>query len=279
MKLRKVASLTALLTFVMLTVTGIILYVVPQGRVAYWSEWRLWGLTKEDWAAMHILVSLLFLVVGIIHVVLNWGPIVFYLKDRAKQRLRVFTPEFTLSLALTLLFALGAVYKLPPMRWVMDLNTFAKDQGAKAYGEPPYGHAEQSSLKTFAERTNMDLTRALGLLKAAGIRFEGPEQKLQDIAKANGMNPQQVYLAMKAAEKPKPAPTGILPEEAATGLGRKTLAGLCQEYGLEVAFIQQGLAARKISAEPDQTIKRIAEDAALGPHDLYGVIREISLGK
>jgi hypothetical protein len=40
MKLRKITSLTALLSFVLMLVTSIILYIVPQGRVAYWADWR-----------------------------------------------------------------------------------------------------------------------------------------------------------------------------------------------------------------------------------------------
>mgnify|MGYP000181594178 CR=1 FL=1 len=40
MKIRKIASLTALLSFVVVIVTSIVLYIVPQGRIAYWADWR-----------------------------------------------------------------------------------------------------------------------------------------------------------------------------------------------------------------------------------------------
>jgi hypothetical protein len=36
--------------FVLLTVPGIVLYIVPQGRVACWIHWSLLGLKKEQWA-------------------------------------------------------------------------------------------------------------------------------------------------------------------------------------------------------------------------------------
>lgn len=35
MSLRKITSLTAMLAFVVMLLTSIILYIVPQGRVAY----------------------------------------------------------------------------------------------------------------------------------------------------------------------------------------------------------------------------------------------------
>lgn len=61
MSMRKITSLTATLSFVLTVVTSIILYIVPHGRVAYWSDWRMWGLNKTQWGDIHINMGLLFL--------------------------------------------------------------------------------------------------------------------------------------------------------------------------------------------------------------------------
>jgi len=270
--LRKITSLTALLSFAVLVTSGVVLFLTPQGRVAYWSEWHLWGLTKEAWGSMHILLSLLFLVAGIVHIVLNWRPIVLYLRDR-KERMRVVTPEFAASAVLTILFTVGPLLGWPPFRWVMDLNTYAKDQGSRTYGEPPYGHAEQSSLQAFAQKTGMDLEKAQTLLKARGIAFEGPQQRLQDIAKQNHLTPQQVYVAMMDAQIIQAA-KGRLPEEVAPGFGRKTLEDLCKEYGLELAKVRTILEGRKMKVKTDQPLRALAESNGTGPHELYAVIRD-----
>lgn len=272
MKLRKITSLTALLSFAVLVTSGVVLFLTPQGRVAYWSEWHLWGLTKEAWGSMHILLSLLFLVAGIVHIVLNWRPIVLYLRDR-KERMRVVTPEFAASAVLTILFTVGPLLGWPPFRWVMDLNSYAKDQGSRTYGEPPYGHAEQSSLQAFAQKTGMDLEKAQTLLKGRGIAFEGPQQRLQDIAKRNHLTPQQVYLAMKDAQIIQ-VTKGQLPEEVAPGLGRKTLEDLCKEYNLELARVRTILEARNVIVKTDQPFRALAEANGTGPHELYAVIRD-----
>lgn len=271
--LRKTASLTALLAFATLAASGIVLFVVPQGRVAYWSEWRLWGVTKEGWAGLHILLSLLFLVAGIVHIVLNWDPILSYLKGR-RRRVPALTPDFLAAVALTLLFTAGALGGFAPFRWVLDLNTAVKDQASRSYGEPPYGHAEQSSLKTFSERTSLDLDQAQALLRAAGLEVQGPQDRLQDIARRNGRTPQQVFLAMKAAEKPKPAlARGEFPEEVAPGLGRKTLHELCRDHGLDPAAVRAALEARRMKVEMDQPFRVLAEQNGVGPHDLYATLR------
>lgn len=273
MNLRRITSLTAMLSFAVLVTSGIVLFLTPQGRVAYWAEWQLWGLSKEAWGAMHILLSLLFLVAGIVHIVLNWGPIVLYLRDRQK-RLRVLTPEFVVSAILTALFTAGPLLGWPPFRWVMDVNAYVKDQGSRTYGEPPYGHAEQSSLKAFAQKMNMDLEQAQVLLKAKGIVFEGPQERLQDIAKRNHLTPQQVYLAIKAAEPVKAKTVGVLPEEVAPGLGRKTLQDLCTEYNLDLARVTALLEARQMKVKTDQPMRALAEANGTGPHELYAVIRD-----
>ena len=276
MTLRKVTSLTAFLAFIVMVGTGIVLYVVPQGRVAYWAEWRFLGGTKETWGAVHILIGLLFLVAGILHIILNWKPMVSYMKDRAKS-VRIFTPSFTVALILTGLFTAGAAADLPPFSWVMDWNARIKDAQSRRFGEPPYGHAELSSLKAFADRVHLDLPRALELLSEKGIRVEGPDQTLAAIARENGLTPQQVYETVRPAERAEDrTPPGTLPEEAAPGLGRKTLEGLCGEYGLDVEKVASVLRARGLTADPERTVKENAEASGMGPHDYYDVIRAVS---
>ena len=83
MTLRKITSLTATLSFVLTVVTSTILYLVPQGRVAYWADWRMWGLSKTQWGDIHINVGLLFLLALCVHIYYNWKPLVVYLETGA----------------------------------------------------------------------------------------------------------------------------------------------------------------------------------------------------
>ncbi|MFP7753178.1 DUF4405 domain-containing protein [Thermodesulfobacteriota bacterium B35] len=48
MNIRRITSMTMLVSFVLLSVTSIVLYIVPHGRVAYWADWHLWGLSKTQ---------------------------------------------------------------------------------------------------------------------------------------------------------------------------------------------------------------------------------------
>jgi hypothetical protein len=108
--------------------------------VAYWADWKLWGLTKPAWGNIHINLGLLFLIALFIHVYYNWRPLINYLKDRAKK-IKVFTPDFNAAFVVTVSFVIGTILMVPPFNWVMSLNEHFKDSASVKYGEPPYGHA------------------------------------------------------------------------------------------------------------------------------------------
>ena len=107
MKMRKITSLTAGVSFLLMVLTSIVLYILPQGRVAYWADWRLWGLSKSDWGNIHINMGFLFLAALCLHIYYNWRAITSYLKDKAR-RMKVFTPDFNVALIVTVVAAPGA---------------------------------------------------------------------------------------------------------------------------------------------------------------------------
>lgn len=82
--------------------------------MAYWTDWHLLGLTKEQLTAVHTTNSFLFVVMGLLHTYYNWKPIKSYLKNKAKQ-LRVFNGNSVAASLLVGVFAVGSVLDIPPM--------------------------------------------------------------------------------------------------------------------------------------------------------------------
>lgn len=276
MSFRKIVSLTSLTAFVFILTTGVVLYIVPHGRVAYWADWRLWGLTKEDWSSIHINLALLFLIASGFHIYYNWKAIVAYLKNRSKQ-LVVFNREFTIALVVSVVFAAGTYLGAPPFKTLLDASEAIKMSAEREYGNPPYGHAEQSSLKTFCKKMGLDLEKSVILLTEHNLREVGKEETLKDIARANGISPQQVYLLIKGVGKAasgggKDASAGS-PPTAPSGLGRKTLAQGTKEYGLDLKAGLAKLAQKNIQAAPDMTFREVAEAAGMSPMDLYDIMK------
>ena len=275
MNMRKITSLTTMLAFALLMLTGVVLYITPHGRVAYWSDWRLWGLSKTQWGDIHINFGLLFMISGCLHVYYNWKPIVSYLKNKAR-RVTVFTKNFNLALGITVIVAAGTYLHMPPLVWVLDGAEAIKDAASEKYGEPPYGHAELSSLKTFTQKMGYDLEKSLAALKDKGIRVQNPQQSLLEIAAANNTTPKQIDRAMKpAAASVQP---GRLPATPSPGVGRQSLAALCKAYGLALPDVLKGLEAQKIHATGETSIRAIAEERGVSPVDIYEIIRVVVEG-
>lgn len=275
MTLRKITSLTAALSFVLMLLTSIVLYIVPQGRVAYWADWRLWGLTKTQWGDIHINVGLLFLLALGLHLYYNWKPLMAYLKDRARQ-MRVFTRSFNVAAIICVLTVIGTLTGIAPFSWVLDLNTAFKDAGARKYGEPPYGHAELSSLDIFAQKVGIDASLAQQRLEAAGFRVEGKAQTLQAMAAVNATTPKALYEAMRVGDDTASREKG-LPETPPPGTGRFTLAALCNQYGVEVHALLVALEGKEISATEEESLRDIAQRHGMGPTDLYAAIRSAAM--
>ena len=277
MKIRKITSLTASLAFTLMVLTSIILYIVPQGRVAYWADWRLWGLTKSDWGNIHINLGLLFLLSLLLHIYYNWKPLLSYLKDKSK-RFKVFTPEFIVASVVTVAFILGTYFLVPPFSWVMALNDRIKDAGAEKYGEPPYGHAELSSLKTFSKKMNLDLEKSLILLKQAGYPVDNGDMSLEKISRQHSVPPQKIYDTIKPATittKNLGTAKRELPETPPPGTGNLTLADFCTQFNLNVKMVIRELKKQGITATEKSTLKKIAADNHSNPIEIYENIKAI----
>jgi len=284
MKIRRVISLTSLVAFIVLGLTGIVLFIVPQGRVAYWSGWTLLGLSKEQYAALHTSFMLLFLITAIWHIVLNWRPIVTYLKDRAR-RLRIFTPEFNVAFGLGLVFFVGTLLDLPPFQQVTDLGDGIKGRWERALGAPPWGHAEENSLARFSRglidwervehkrEVELRVDEAVGALRAAGLEVRDEKQKLIEIAKRNHTTPQTLLPILRAAARPVERAAAVAdalvvqPEfpRPLSGLGRMTLREYAERYGVELDRVLALLERGGARIDPDQKLKNVAAQLETDP--------------
>ncbi len=273
MNMRKITSLTALVSFVLEMLTSVILYIVPQGRVAYWSDWRLWGLSKTQWGSLHVNLGVLFLIAIGLHLYYNWSPIVAYLKNKSAE-LRIFTVDFTVALFLTLFCLLGTYWELPPFSTIITIGEQIKEAGAQKYGEPPYGHAELSSLATFSKTVALDLDASLRRLAAANIRVNSPSQSIANIARMNNLTPKGVYQAMLPPEQP--GQVKAFPSSPPSGFGKRPLGDICREYQLDLKMVLNTLADRKLTATETMSIKEIAAANNTSPMDIFEALRQVA---
>ncbi len=273
MNIRRLTSLTALVSFIFVVITSVVLYIMPHGRTAYWINWRFWGLSKDQWGNIHINLGLLFLLALLLHIYYNWKPITSYLKNKSKE-LKIFTPECSLALLLCLVFTLGTLLSVPPFSSILEFSESLKEAASQKYGDPPWGHAELSPLNTFAKKMGWNPQQALTVLTEAGFQVEDPKQTLKVIAGDNGVSPQKLYLALQAklGDAGTDGASG-LPDTPPGGFGIRTLEEISKAYNVPLDALLRALKAKNIQAAPEQNIKAIAAGNELSPYEVFDILK------
>lgn len=193
LQFRTVVSIVVTWGFLLLAVTGLVLYIQPHGMVAYWTRWSLLGLGKDHWDGVHVVSGWIFLVAGALHVWLNWKPLLRHLGASAERGWRL-RRELLLATAICLLVAAGGLWHVPPVGWLLDLNAAAKSAWiGQPSDKPPFGHAEMVSLRRLSSQMDFDMDVALAELERRGIDVSSPEQTLDEIARDNDTSPAAIY--------------------------------------------------------------------------------------
>jgi predicted DNA-binding ribbon-helix-helix protein len=160
---------------------------------------------------------------------------------------------------------------------MLALSDLFKDVAAETYGEPPYGHAEQSTLKSYCKKMGLNLEETIQKLNAAGYSIESSALQIKQIATQNNVSPQQLLLPLTSPHKsPESNSNGKLkiPDDL-SGVGRLTLLTLKQQYNIDIPKIIASLKAKGISLDESTKLKEIAEAQDISAHDLFDQIRDI----
>jgi hypothetical protein len=258
-------SFYIVLSFAVLGLSGIVLYVSPPGRVANWSVWTLVALTKAQWQAVHTIFSFVFLLAASFHIYFNWKVLVAYVKSKLHEGIRM-KRELASASAVGVALLTVTIAGLPPFSTVMDVGDDIKNSWTVPTSEPPLPHAEELTVEKLAETVKMPLDKAKENLKARGVTVESTGATLQQIATANGLTPQQVYQKMQSDDaKPQAAMGG-------GGWGRKTVDDICTQYAIPVDTGVSRLAAAGFTASGKTTLKELALGAGKTPVDIAKIV-------
>jgi len=254
MKQRKWIDLLLFYSTVIIIISGIVLYIMPHGRVAYFTGWSFLGLDKDNWGDLHVIFGLFMAIVIIWHIVLNWKTMKKYL----------FQKESLIALAITAIISLGAIFSIQPFKSIIDLEENIKNSWEEAKVDIPMAHAELLSISELSQKLNIPLKQATTNLKNAKIKFD-INQTLKTIAKNNNTTPNKIYEIIK-----KP----IVFKGMGSGLGKKTLKQVCNENNIDINRCLKILKKHNIDAKPNQTLKEIAFPNNLTPIDVADLIKE-----
>ncbi len=232
---------------VLVILTGLVLYFMPPGRVAYWTDWRFLGWDKDQWESIHILFGFLMIVLAGWHLYLNWKPFKRYLGSLKSPR----GAFISVTLATVLLLALS-VKDLPPASWLMALRAHLKASWGQPPVPPPIPHAELLSLEALLKREKIPAEKALPFLKKHGIKVPSIQMSLKELARINRTTPADLYLLLLKSKKNAVSSYSIFQP------GRKTLAEVCRLLELPRETCQQVLENHGIQPDWEVPLRELA---------------------
>jgi hypothetical protein len=261
MNLKKITSLVMLWAMLIMTYTGIMLFIAPPGRVANWSDWLILGVTKEQYGSIHITFMILFITATILHIYYNWKPMTSYMKNKAKEMI-VFTKEMIIATVVTFVFILGTLFEIPPFSSFLHLGESISDSWEKDYGTAPYSHAELSSLENFSKKLGFDIAKVEEILKSNNIKYD-LKQSLSQIGKNNSVSPQFIYNLLKVHFTKSGAKIVEI-----SGLGKKKVKDVAVTLGISPAQFIAKLKELNIEAKADDKFKTVVENHNMSPIDV-----------
>jgi hypothetical protein len=239
----------------MIIVSGVVLYIMPHGRVAYFTDWKFLGVDKDGWDNIHVIFGFLMVIVAVWHIVVNWKVMKKYLMQK----------ESLFALLITAVVTVGTVANVQPFKSVSDLEEIIKDSWEVNKKEIPISHGEQLSLKEFCDKLNINLNTAVMRLKSRNFEFN-PEDTLKNIAKKNGVTPVEIYDIIKTPS--------VSVNMTGSGLGRMTLKEVCEKEGVELNVCLKRLSQRGIKAEGKETLREIAFSNGMTPPEILEIIKK-----
>ncbi|MFZ5515128.1 MAG: DUF4405 domain-containing protein [Candidatus Zhuqueibacterota bacterium] len=260
-------SLFSIFSFLLMTISGVILYFAPPGRISHWSHWKFWALTKEQWQALHTIFSLAFIIIVVFHLYYNWSVLIGYLKTKIKSGINR-RKELAWSTVLTIALTILTIANVPPFSTIMDWSEDLSNSWSNEKTEPPIPHAEAMTLTELSSTLQIPVTDFMGNLKRAGMEPDSAGMLVEDLAKKYNVTPRQVFEKMNT--KTEKTQSG---NSFRGGYGRKSVQEICEQYNVTVDAGLARLKQNGIDAKPDDTIRDIANGANMLPVDIVSIIQ------
>jgi hypothetical protein len=130
---RGCTSLLVTISFLIMTLSGVILYFAPRGGSTHWTSWIMFGMNKPGWQALHVNICLLFLIVAIIHLIFNWQTFWCYIKKAFCLGFCMKT-EMIVALLLAAVVTAGTIYQVPPFSIIKGIGGHGGPSGGRGPG-------------------------------------------------------------------------------------------------------------------------------------------------
>ena len=288
---RAMTSVLIGLAFVVLVVSGGILFLSPPGRVANWSGWRMLGYTKHEWSDLHIWFAVVFTIAAVLHTVFNIRLLLSYFRSRLTRRIG-FRREWVVALAVAGAVFAGTRAGVPPFSSFLAFNERVKQSWEDPRAVAPMPHAELLTVQELAAEAGVPLETATERLTRSGLQGVDPAVVVAELAAQNSISAQRLFEILCDISSSNTHPgqhrsAGASGGKGAAsgqggrggggggvgGVGRMTLGEYCVSRGIELETAQTRLQAHGIEASADQTLREVASAYGYSrPMEIVGIL-------
>ena len=247
-------------SFVLMAVTGLVLFFAPSCRIARDTSWAIWGHDKDQWAAVHVWFSIAFVVASLFHIYLNWSVLTSYFKTKLRQGL-AFRTEWVSALVICGIIYAGTVGEVAPFSSLVARRETFK-HGAAGEGQQGQGW-----------RGGRVGGHQLGNHPSP---IEGHQANREQDLNGHGSNYQhrrsgqeQQYVGF--CEEGRAQVPG--PGAAHGGMGHITLRKFCNDERIELSWALSRLRNEGFTARETMTMREIADGAGIHPRELRAVLQ------
>lgn len=106
---RAMISFLVTASFIIVLLTGIMLYISPSGRIAREANWNIFGITKWQLISLHDIFGYFLAIIAVIHLYFNWKIFLSYIKNKM-----VLKKELILAIIVILIILFGTLKGIFP---------------------------------------------------------------------------------------------------------------------------------------------------------------------
>lgn len=265
--LRKFTSLYMTISFLVMIISGVILYIAPPGRIAHWSYWAMLGLTKTEWQNIHTIFTFLFVFAGLLHIMYNWKPILHYLSTKSTNSSKL-SKELIISVVFSIFVFVGTYYEIQPFGFVLELGEDITDSWGNEKNEPPTPHAERLTISEFAKTIDMKTNRLVSKLSHSGYKITDTLTTLEELAAKYNTTPNAIYANMNN----QVSQTHNSFFSQGSGFGRKNISEVFSENNIAWDEGVRLLEKNGIAVENDMRLKDIADKNNVSPIEIISAL-------
>jgi len=275
--LRSFTTFSLVISTVIMSVSGFILYVAPPGRIANWGTWKLLLFTKAEWQALHTIFSYLFFIFFIIHLFfVNWKGFLTYFRSKVRAGLNKKWELVTAILLSTVIF-IGTLRYWTPFGPIMVFGDRVKESWAGKIEIPPVLHMEDFTLDSLSVRFGgIPVEELVKTFIENKIRVSDDKKTLEIIARENNTTPAAIYrilnLKYNPAGKGAGGKEGAGSGESQAGYGKYTLKNIAENTGLELSGLITMLKKMGIEADGNTSVRAIADRLGFTPREVYDML-------